>query len=489
MMNAPWLSILLLTPILGALLLALMYKGEKDNSFLNYRGVALWVSFTSCIYTILLVINFNPELTGFQYIEYYSWAKFINVSYQVGVDGISIPLLLLNQLLTFIVILNSYSLQKCLSRGYYIMILLLQAFTTGVLISIDTVTFFIFFEIICIPVFFLIGLWGGKQRLQAALNYFVYMFLASIILLIAILYLKVGFNIHALNHPYSFSLKDNHLLFWLFFIAFAIKIPLVPLHSWLPQAHVQAPTGGSVILAGILLKLGAYGMLRFLLKFTPDLVNYYSQFVNVLCVSTLVYASLLAYRQTHLKKLIAYSSIAHMTFVVVAFFNPSVNTLKGALILMFAHGLSSAGLFICAGHLLDQTHKRTLSEFGGLAHIIPAFSSLFFVVTLVAVSFPVFPNFLGEILIITCEYKNAPWTSFAMIFGTLLCATYLLKLFISIVWGEKKEEVVAEGLKDLNLLQIISLSIILITSLFLGLAPNVFLSRIEPSLSTYSINQ
>ena len=487
----PWISVLLLLPLTGAFFLFFI-KGEEETVTQNSRNVSLWVTAMTFLFSIILFAYYDGGAGGFQFIEKRTWLNLAtNLSeppimsyYFVGVDGISSPLIVLATLLTMLVVLFSFGQSLQNAKTYYILFLVMEFCILGALVSLDTVLFYIFFEALLIPMFFIIGLWGGKGRLFATFNFFIYTFVGSILLLICILYLKINSHAHDLIFKVAAPAHIQHWLFFGLFVAFAIKIPMLPFHTWLPKAHVEAPTGGSVILAGILLKLGAYGMIRFILPLTPLALMECASAVSVLSVITLIYASLVALTQDDMKKMVAYSSIAHMAFVSIAIFNPSLISLKGALMVMVAHGLVSSALFFCVGYLYEQTHSLNLNAYGALAAQVPRFATLAFVVIMGAVALPLTANFVGEFMVLLGLAKTSKTFAALMALGMVLGALYPLRMFQKLFWGTQEKE---QRIEDIKTPQGVVLGLLGFCIIVLGVMPSLVLDQSEKPIKHYKI--
>jgi NADH-quinone oxidoreductase subunit M len=423
------LSLLILLPLLGALLTlvtpAKMAKHVAVTASLLPLGavaVALW--------------NFNPFMPGMQLVETRAWLPQFGLYYSLGVDGIALPLMALTALLTPMCLLASWHITKY-TRAFFASFLALEAAVMGVFAAQNFVLFYVFWEAMLIPMFLLIGIWGGENRIYAALKFFLYTFLGSVLMLVAGLYMGRVAGSFELGDwvGLSLPLMTQQLLFLAFFAAFAVKVPMWPFHTWLPDAHVQAPTGGSVILAGILLKMGAYGFLRFCLPMWPQASHYFAPMIVTLSAIAVVYAALVAYAQTDIKKLIAYSSVSHMGLVTLGIFSGTALGLNGAMLVMLNHGIVSAGLFLAVGVVYERLHTRDLAKFGGIVQLMPAYAFVVMVLTLAAVALPGTNGFVGEFMSLAGSWPVAPVATGVSTLGVILGALYMLWLYRKMILG------------------------------------------------------
>jgi NADH-quinone oxidoreductase subunit M len=430
------LSALIFVPLLAALIVMLVpHKAAK--------WVALILSLAPLKYTALALYFFNPVQPGLQFIESHPWLPSLNITYALGMDGLSLPLLALNCLLTPICILASWNMGAAPTshqspvtshqppRAFLASLLALEGAVNGVFVAQDFILFYLMWEAMLIPMFFIIGLWGGENRVYATIKFFLYTFLGSVLMLVAGLYMYHVSGTFSLPlwAQFDFPLGAQNLLFLAFFAAFAVKIPMFPFHTWLPDAHVQAPTAGSVVLAGILLKMGGYGFLRFNLPMLPDASAYFAPAIFTLSAVAVVYAALVAYAQTDIKKMIAYSSVSHMGLVTLGIFSGTETGLHGAMLVMLNHGIVSAGLFLMVGVIYARLHTRELSHFGGLAHVMPAYAFVSMVLMLAAVALPGTNSFIGEFLSLAGSYPIAPLATIAATTGVIFGALYMLHLY------------------------------------------------------------
>lgn len=445
----------------------------------------------SFLLALLLFARFDPALPGFQFLERYSWidAGGLHAEYQVGVDGISLPLIVLTTLLTPLVILASWNSVVRRPRTFFSFLLFLQAGTIGVFSALDLVLFYAFWEAMLLPMYFLIGIWGYDRRIYAAVKFFIYTMAGSLLMLGAILALYfynggTTFSLPALTaaiqqRTLMLPARAEAVLFLAFFFAFAIKVPLFPLHTWLPDAHVEAPTAGSVFLAGILLKMGTYGMIRFCLPLFPRGSINIAPLVVALALVGIVYGALVAMVQPDLKKLIAYSSISHLGFAVLGIFSFNVMGMAGANYQMLAHGVSTSALFLLAGMLYERRHTREISQFGGLAHGLPGLSAVFMIAALASMGLPGLNGFVGEWLVLQGAFIENPVRSAVAALAMILSAVYLLRLYQRLFWGPPREA--NQGLADLGPREYAVLLPLVALMFWMGLYPATFMRRIEPA--------
>ena len=399
MNELPILSILLVLPVIGILLLT--FISNNSESDVNLKQTALWVSFLNFIISLVVLFNFNKVDPNFQFIEKYYWLG-DTISYHVGVDGISILFVVLTTFLVPICILASYNNIKFSMKEYLIAFLALETFMIGVFISMDLILFYLFFEGGLIPMFLIIGIWGGERRIYSTFKFFLYTLAGSVFMLLAVIFMywEVGTSSIPvlLQHEFSY---DAQIILWLaFFASFVVKIPMWPFHTWLPDAHVEAPTAGSVILAGVLLKLAGYGFIRFSITMFPDASHYFAPMIYALSIIAIIFTSLIALVQEDMKKLIAYSSVAHMGFVTLGIFTFTIQGIEGAIIQMISHGIVSAALFLCVGVVYDRIHTREIERYGGLVNRMPLYSFSFMIFILASLGLPGTSGFVGEFLVL-----------------------------------------------------------------------------------------
>jgi NADH-quinone oxidoreductase subunit M len=474
--NVPILSIIVFVPLVGALILLLL-PSEKAQ-----KWWALGITAVTFLLSCMLLVWWQNGEAGMQFLERYAWIPQLNIQYLVGVDGLSLWLVLLTTLLTMLVIVFSWEgIEKNL-KGYLFLILLLETGMIGVFVALDLVLFYIFWELSLVPMYFLIGVWGGPRRVYAAVKFFIYTMVASALMLVAILVLYQQGGTFDLLELQQLQLAPS-LQMWLFVafgLAFAVKVPLFPFHTWLPDAHVEAPTGGSVILAGILLKMGTYGFVRFCLTLFPDATRQFVPWIAVLAVIGILYGGLVALTQRDVKSLVAYSSVAHLGFVVLGLFALNSQGIAGATLQMVNHGLSTGALFLLVGMLYNRRHTRMLDEFGGLWTAMPVFGFLFMTVAFASAGLPGLNGFVGEFNILLGSFRSNPVFAVLATTGIVVGAWYLLRAIREMLHGPlTKPENTA--LQDLSKREVLTLVPIVILFFVIGLFPNLFLSKINPS--------
>jgi NADH-quinone oxidoreductase subunit M len=448
----PLLSIITFLPAAGAALLVASrwMAGPKDNPGLDRgaRWLALIVTLATLALSLLALTHFDSSSAAFQLVERRSW--FGGIEYHMGVDGLSMSLLLLTAALTPICILASWSIEKQVS-AYMALFLLLETMMLGVFSALDIVLFYVFFEGGLIPMFILIGVWGGANRVYAAFKFFLYTLLGSILMLVAIVWMASTAKSTSIPDlmAFGFTPAAQTWLWLAFFASFAVKMPMWPVHTWLPDAHVEAPTAGSVVLAAILLKMGGYGFLRFSLPMFPDASHYFTPLVFALSVVAIVYASLVAFRQTDIKKLIAYSSVAHMGLVTLGIFAGNEQGVQGAIFLMISHGIVSGALFLCVGVIYDRMHTREIAFYGGLVNRMPVYAAVFLLFTMANVGLPGTSGFPGEILTMVGAFRVDAWAAAGATLGVILSAVYALTLYRKVALGPLENPKLAD-IKDLD---------------------------------------
>ncbi len=463
----------------------MFFKKGKDD-FIRYFGLA--VSIATFILSLYLYANFNPGSGSFQFVEKFSWIRNLHISYHVGVDGISLLLILLTTFLTPLTLLSSWKAINHRVKEFTFFMLMLEVGMLGVFVSLDLFLFYIFWEAMLIPMYFIIGIWGGDQRIYASIKFFLYTMFGSLLMLVAIVWLAVYASAYLghfstdLVELYAIgpTIKSNiqNWMFLAFALSFAIKVPLFPLHTWLPDAHVQAPTAGSVILAGVLLKMGTYGLLRFCLPLFPEASIHFAPYIAVLAVIGIIYGALVAMVQKDMKKLVAYSSVAHLGFVVLGIFALTQEAVQGAVIQMVNHGLSTGALFLLVGVLYERTHTREISYYGGIAKIVPVYVVFLMIASLSSIGLPGLNGFVGEFLILLGSFKspvfNSWWFTVFAASGVIFAAVYLLWMYQRVVFGEVKNPKLNE-LKDMNKREILVLVPIFIFIVWIGVYPGTFL--------------
>ncbi|MBN2403483.1 MAG: NADH-quinone oxidoreductase subunit M [Spirochaetes bacterium] len=477
-MGIPILTFITFFPLLGILILLLL-PGAKSTAVKLTANIITFIEF---IITIWLLNNFNSAAEGMQFLERADWIKTANVQYLMGIDGISLLLILLTSLLTFIATLSSWSAIKERLKEYYIFMLLLEVGMVGVFVSLDLVLFYVFWEVMLVPMYFLIGVWGGERKLYAAIKFFLYTLFGSVMMLIGILVLYFNYGtFDLLKMMEAGSYLPYVLQCWVFvafFLGFAIKVPMFPFHTWLPDAHVEAPTAGSVILAGVLLKMGTYGFVRFSLTLFPEASRTFLPYVIILALISIVYGALVSLMQKDMKKLIAYSSVSHMGFVMLGLFAFTPMAIKGAVIQMINHGISTGALFLIVGIIYERRHTRLISEFGGLSSIMPKYAAIFLIITMSSIGLPGLNGFIGEFMILMGVFTvNWVWAAIAAT-GIILGAGYMLWMYQRVMFG-KAENPANQNLKDLNLREFFIFIPLVIMAFWIGIYPKPFLNIID----------
>ncbi|PCJ40295.1 MAG: NADH-quinone oxidoreductase subunit M [Alphaproteobacteria bacterium] len=479
MEHFPILSIITFLPLLGVVFI-LLTKGE--NADRNARNAALWVTVFTFLASLILWFSFDKTTADFQFVEKASWFG-DNINYHMGIDGISILFVMLTTFIMPIVILTGWETVNSRVKEYLIALLILETLMIGVFCALDIVLFYLFFEGGLIPMFLIIGVWGGKNRVYASYKLFLYTLLGSVLMLLAMLYMyfQAGTTDIPTLMQYDFDVNAQIWLFLAFFASFAVKTPMWPVHTWLPDAHVQAPTAGSVILAGILLKMGGYGFLRFSLPMFPVASVELAWLIYTLSVIAIIYTSFVALVQQDMKKLIAYSSVAHMGFVTLGIFTFNTQGIEGAIILMLAHGFVASALFLCVGVIYDRLHTREIERYGGLVNVMPKYALTFMFFTMASVGLPGTGNFVGEILVLIGLFKVSIWTTFFAATGLILGAAYMLWLYRKVVFGELIKEDL-KAMMDMNKREIIIFTPLVFFTLLMGIYPSVFLDFIHVSV-------
>jgi len=480
-MPSHWLSLAVWVPIVAGLIVLAV----GDRNLREARGVSLLGAIVGFLVTIPLVTGFQTGTSAMQFVELNPWIPRFNVNYHLGVDGISVLFILLNSFITVLVVIAGWEVIRSRVAQYMAAFLVMSGLLNGTFAALDAVLFYVFFEATLIPMYLVIGVWGGPNRVYAAVKFFLYTLLGSLLMLIAFLYLynKSGGSFAVLDyHKLPLPLNAQILLFIAFLMAFAVKVPMWPVHTWLPDAHVEAPTGGSAVLAAILLKLGAYGFVRFSLPILPDASHYLAGFMITLSLIAIVYIGLVALVQTDMKKLIAYSSISHMGFVTLGFFIFNAYGMEGGLVQMISHGFVSAALFLCVGVLYDRMHSRNIADYGGVVNTMPRFAALMMLFAMANCGLPATSGFVGEFMVIVGAMKFNFWIAF--IAGTTLVfgAAYTLWMVKRVVFGEAGNRNVAE-LSDANTRELLVLGLLAIAVLWLGLYPAPFTEIMHASVN------
>jgi len=480
-MNFPILSSITFLPLIGAFFIFLT-RSEKNQSDKNSIYLSLFTSFTNFFLALFLWYSFDPTTYDFQFVEENTWISGF-IKFKFGIDGISILFILLTAFITPICIISCINSIKSRLKEFLIAILVLETFMIGVFCSLDLVIFYLFFEGGLIPMFLIIGIWGGARKVYSAFKFFLFTLLGSVLMLVAIIaiYWITGttdvVDIYEIKIP-----KEFQYLLWLaFFSSFAVKLPMWPVHTWLPDAHVEAPTAGSVILAAILLKMGGYGFLRFSLGMFPLASEYFVPLIFALSVIAIIYTSLVALMQDDMKKLIAYSSVAHMGFVTMGIFTFNKQGIEGSMIQMLSHGLISAALFLCVGVLYDRTHSRLIKSYGGLVHVLPKYSFVFMIFALGTLGLPGTSGFVGEFLVLVGTFKVNFLVAIIGSLGVILSAAYMLWLYKRVIFGKlEKDEL--KKIKDINLSESGILFVLAALVIFFGFYPDPFLETMRVSV-------
>ncbi|MDB5798066.1 MAG: NADH-quinone oxidoreductase subunit [Paucimonas sp.] len=478
----PYLSLAIWLPILfGALVLAF---GRDDNPGL-VRGASLIGSLISFLVTLPLVQKFDNAAHGMQFVEKAEWVPRFNIFYHLGIDGLSLWFIPLTAFITVIVVIAAWEVIEKRVAQYMGAFLILSGVMIGVFCALDAVLFYVFFEATLIPMFTIIGVWGGPNRVYAALKFFLYTFLGSLLMLVALLFLyfKSGGSWDILTwHKLPLAMNAQILVFLAFMMAFAVKVPMWPVHTWLPDAHVEAPTGGSVVLAAIMLKLGGYGFLRFSLPVTPDASHYLAPFVISLSLIAVIYIGLVALVQADMKKLVAYSSIAHMGFVTLGFFVFNDMAVQGAVMQMISHGFVSGAMFLCIGVLYDRVHSRQIADYGGVVNVMPRFATFFVLFSLANCGLPATSGFVGEFMVILGSVQFNFWIGLLAATALIFGAAYSLWLVKRVIFGDVVHPHVA-ALTDLNQREFLILGVLAIAVILMGVWPAPFTDAIQVSVA------
>ena len=480
MLSLPILSIIIFLPLVGVALLSLI-NSTTANGERNLKQTALWVVCLNFIVSIAMLINFDQSDPNFQFTESYFWLN-SGISYHLGVDGISILLIILTTFLMPFCILASFESIKVSLKEYLIAFLILETLMIGVFCSLDLVLFYLFFEGGLIPMFLIIGIWGGERRVYATFKFFLFTLAGSVFMLLAIIAIYMETGTTNITYLLQFDLAPSlQYIFWLaFFASFAVKIPMWPVHTWLPDAHVEAPTAGSVILAGVLLKMAGYGFIRFSLGIFPIASSYFAPFIFTLSIIAIIYASLVALVQTDMKKLIAYSSVAHMGFVTLGIFTFTLQGIEGAIIQMLSHGIISAALFLCVGVVYDRIHTREIDRYGGLVNRMPIYAFAFMIFIMGSIGLPGTSGFVGEFLVLLSIFSVNTYFAVFATSGVVLAAAYSLWLYRKVIFGSLIKDDLQDIL-DLSYREIIILFPLAFLTIFFGFYPQPLIDIIEPS--------
>jgi NADH-quinone oxidoreductase subunit M len=486
MIMATWPVLTLTTflPLIGAAWI-LLFTRNSEAGVTNAKHAALWTSLATFIVSLFIWFGFDPRNSGFQLREHVEWIPAYKIAYHMGVDGISMPFVLLSTFLTPLCILASWEAIETRVREYMVSFLVLETFMVGMFCALDFMVFYIFFEAVLIPMFLIIGIWGGKDKIYAAFKFFLYTLAGSVFMLLAILaiYWKVGTtDIPTIMAQLKLPLEWQIWLWLGFFVSFAVKVPMWPVHTWLPDAHVQAPTAGSVILAGVLLKMGAYGFIRFSIPMLPLASDFFTPFIFVLSCIAVVYTSLVALAQEDMKKLIAYSSVAHMGFVTIGIFVMNTQGVQGALYQMLSHGLVSGALFLCVGVVYDRLHTREIDRYGGLSDNMPRYALVFMFFTMASVGLPGLSGFVGEFLVLTGAFKANTWVAAIASLGVILGAAYALYLYWRICFGQLTKPDV-KAMTDMTPREIAIFAPVVLMTIWMGVYPQTFLEVMDASVA------
>ncbi len=483
MESFPILSLTTFLPLVGVLFI-LLVRGEEHVVARNARWAALWTSLATFVISLLLWINFDPTTADFQFVEKFEWLPQFNIAYHMGIDGISLFFVILSTFLTPICVLASWKAVTHRVKEYMIAFLVLETMMVGTFAALDFVMFYIFFEAVLIPMFIIIGVWGGPRRVYSAFKFFLYTLAGSVLLLAAILalYFDAGTTDIPTLIAHSVPAEMQTWLWLAFFASFAVKMPMWPVHTWLPDAHVEAPTAGSVILAGVLLKMGGYGFLRFSLPMLPIASEQFVPLIYTLSVIAIIYTSLVALAQEDMKKLIAYSSVAHMGFVTIGIFTATQQGIDGAMFQMISHGIVSAALFLCVGVIYDREHSREISHYGGLVERMPKYAFVFMVFMLGSVGLPGTSGFVGEFLVLVGTFQDNTWVAMFAATGVILGAAYMLYLYRRVVFGKLEKDHLKQIL-DLEPREMAIFAPLVVLVIWMGVWPDPFLSVFDASVS------
>ncbi len=486
-MNFPILSSVTFLPLIGALFIFLT-QNDADEKNRGAIYVSLFTSFFNLFIALFLWYSFDNNTSDFQFVEEITWISGL-IKYKFGIDGISILFIILTAFITPICIISCINSVKTRLKEFLIALLVLETFMIGVFCSLDLVVFYLFFEAGLIPMFLIIGIWGGPRKVYSAFKFFLFTLLGSVLMLVAIIAIYWTTGTTDVTQIYEIKIPEEHqYLLWLaFFSSFAVKLPMWPVHTWLPDAHVEAPTPGSVVLAAILLKMAGYGFLRFSVGMFPNASEYFTPLIFALSVIAVIYTSLVALMQDDMKKLIAYSSVAHMGFVTMGIFTFNTQGIEGSIYQMISHGLISAALFLSVGVLYDRTNSRLIKSYGGLVHIIPKYSLLFMIFALAALGLPGTSGFIGEFLVLVGTFKVNFLVAIVASIGVILAAAYILWLYKRVVFG-KLDNIQLKKIKDINFSEGFNLITLSLMVLFFGFYPEPILETIKVSVDNLISN-
>ena len=483
MTDIPILAIVTFLPLVGALLIVIQ-RGAAELVAQQARMIALWTTGITFLVSLLLWLDFDSSTAHFQFEERVEWIPSFHITYHAGIDGISMFFVLLSTLLTPICVLASWDAIHHRVKEYMVAFLILETMMVGMFCALDFITFYIFFEGVLIPMFLIIGVWGHDRRVYAAFKFFLYTLTGSVLMLLAILaiYLQAGVT----DIPTLMTTKlppELQRWLWLAFLAsFAVKVPMWPVHTWLPDAHVEAPTAGSVILAGVLLKMGGYGFLRFSIPMLPEASQFFTPLIFALSIIAIIYTSLVALAQDNMKKLIAYSSVAHMGIVTMGTFTFNQQGMQGAIYQMLSHGIVSAALFLCVGVVYDRMHTLMIARYGGLVHRMPVYAFVFMLFTLASIGLPGTSGFVGELLSLVGAFQVSTWVAFLATTGTILGAAYMLWLYRRVIFGTLTRDDL-KSILDLKPREIAVFAPLMVLALWMGIYPSSFLSPMSASVA------
>jgi len=484
----PILTLVTFLPLVGALFI-LLIRGEKEVVDRNARSVALWTSLITFALSLVIWINFDPTTKDFQFVENHLWFPSLGISYHLGVDGISMLFVILTTLLTPICVLASWESVQSRVKEYMIAFLVLETMMIGTFSALDLMAFYVFFEGVLIPMFLIIGVWGGPRRVYSAFKFFLFTLAGSVFMLLAVLamILEAGTaNIPTLL-THAFPAGMQTWLWLAFFASFAVKLPMWPVHTWLPDAHVEAPTAGSVILAGVLLKFGGYGFLRFSLPMMPLASDFFTPLIFTLSVIAVIYTSLVALAQEDMKKLVAYSSVAHMGFVTIGIFTLTVQGIEGAIVQMLSHGVVSAALFLIVGVVYDRIHSRDMASYGGLVERMPVYAAIFMLFMLASVGLPGTSGFVGEFLVLVGIFQVNNWVAALAATGMILGAAYMLWMYRRVIFGTLTN-VKLKAILDLSPREIAVFAPLVLVVVWMGVYPSSFLDVMHVSVANVIAN-
>jgi NADH-quinone oxidoreductase subunit M len=485
-MNAagfPILSLIIWLPLVGGVVI-MSVRGDEETVASNARWTALWTSLIVLVLSLVLWVKFDPSDANFQFVEEVKWLPEYGVGYKLGVDGISVLFVLLSTVLTPICILASWEAIKQSVREYMLTFLIMETMLVGLFCALDFVVFYIFFEGVLIPMFLIIGIWGGPRRVYSAIKFFLFTLTGSVLMLLALLamWYQAGTSDLTVLLKTQFPQAMQPWLFLAFFASFAVKVPMWPVHTWLPDAHVEAPTAGSVILAGVLLKMGAYGFLRFSVPMLPQASAMFAPFIFTLSVVAVIYTSLVALAQDDMKKLIAYSSVAHMGVVTIGIFTFNVQGIQGAMVQMLSHGIVSAALFLIVGVLYDRIHSREIARYGGLADRMPKYALTFMLFMMAANGLPGTSGFVGEFLVIVGSLQVNFWLALLGGMGMILGAAYMIYMYRRVVLGRLTKPDL-RGILDLSPREVAVFAPLAVLTLWMGIYPTSFTSFFDASVA------